>query len=204
MKSFPAVLLLAVAGLSLPAAVPAQSNADPGAVEAGSYTLDSAHTLAQFSVVHFGINDFYGTFPGATGTLSIDPKNLATAKLDVSVPVATVSTTNKVLDEELVSADWFDAAKFPAIRFVSTKVTRTGPKTATIAGNLTLHGVTKPATLDATFQAAAVNPMKKVYTIGFKATGSIRRSDFGVSKYVPMVSDETVLTITAAFEKTAG
>ncbi|HEX7872242.1 MAG TPA: YceI family protein [Sphingobium sp.] len=198
------VIAALAASLSIPAAVIAQSNPDAQAVQAGNYTIDSAHTLAQFSVNHFGINDFFGTLPGATGTLSIDPKALATAKLDVSVPVATLSTTNKVLDGELVSADWLDAGKYPAIRFVSTKVTRTGKNTATIAGNLTLHGVTKPATLNATFQAAAVNPMKKVYTLGFKATGTINRSDFGVSKYVPMVSDATQLTITAAFEKTAG
>ena len=101
-------------------------------------------------------------------------------------------------------ADWLDAAKYPAMRFVSTKVTRTGKGTATITGNLTLHGVTRPATLNASFHAAAVNPMKKAYTIGFNATGTIKRSDFGVSKYVPLVSDETKLTITAAFEKTAG
>ncbi|MET0363616.1 MAG: YceI family protein, partial [Sphingobium sp.] len=138
------ILVAAVfaASLSIPAAVIAQANTDSAAVQAGNYTLDSAHTLVQFSVNHFGINDFFGTLPGATGTLSIDPKALATARLDVSVPVATLSTTNTVLDGELVSADWLDAAKYPAIRFVSTKVTRTGKNTATIAGNLTLHGVT--------------------------------------------------------------
>ncbi|WP_066704276.1 YceI family protein, partial [Sphingobium amiense] len=180
---------VAAFAISLPAV--GQANQDATAVQAGDYTVESTHTQVQFSVNHFGINDFYGTFPGASGSLSINPKNLAAARLDVTVPVSSVSTTNKTLDEELVSADWFDAAKFPTMHFVSTKVVKTGPKTATISGNLTLHGVTKPVTLNASFNAAAVNPLSKAYTLGFKASGRIKRTDFGVSKYAPLVSDET-------------
>ncbi|EIZ79534.1 hypothetical protein WSK_1868 [Novosphingobium sp. Rr 2-17] len=197
------IFVSTLAVVSIASAVPllAQSNTSPAAVPAGSYALDPSHTLVRFTVDHFGISEYFGTLPGATGTLSLDPKNLASAKLDVSVPVATVSTTNKVLDGELVGPEWFDAAKYPTMRFVSTKVTRTGPGTANIAGNLTLHGVTKPVTLKATFKAAATNPMKKVYSIGFNAVGTIKRTEFGVSKYAPMVSDETQIAITAAFEK---
>ena len=180
-----------------------QANQNSAEVQAGNYALDSNHTLVRFSVVHFGISDFFGTLPGASGTLSVDPRNVASAKLDVSVPVATVSTTNKVLDAELVGDEWFDAAKFPTMRFVSTKVVKTGKNTADVAGNLTLHGVTKPVTLKATFKAGAVNPMNKAYTLGFNATGVIKRTEFGVSKYAPMVSDDTAIAIAAAFEKQA-
>lgn len=197
-------LASALAAASLVVAAPIvaqQADTDPAAVQAGNYTLDSAHTLVRFTVDHFGISEFYGTLPGATGTLSLDPRNLASAKLDVSVPVASVSTTNKTLDEELVSADWFDAATYPTMRFVSTKVVKTGASTADVTGNLTLHGVTKPVTLKATFKAANVNPMKKVYTLGFNAVGTIKRTEFGVTKYAPLVSDETQIAITAAFEK---
>lgn len=198
------VLAAAVVAASLAVSVPivAQSaNRDAAQVQAGHYVLDSAHTLVRFTVDHFGISEFFGTLPGASGTLSLDPKAVSAARLDVTVPVATVSTTNKTLDEELVGAEWFDAAKYPTIRFVSTKVVKTGPSAADVTGNLTLHGVTRPVTLKATFRAGAVNPMNKAYTLGFNATGTIRRSDFGVSKYVPAVSDETTLSITAAFEK---
>lgn len=197
-------LASALAAASLVVAAPIvaqQADTNPAAVQAGNYALDSAHTLVRFTVDHFGISEFYGTLPGATGTLSLDPRNLASAKLDVSVPVASVSTTNKTLDEELVSADWFDAATYPTMRFVSTKVVKTGASTADVTGNLTLHGVTKPVTLKATFKAANVNPMKKVYTLGFNAVGTIRRTEFGVTKYAPLVSDETQIAITAAFEK---
>jgi polyisoprenoid-binding protein YceI len=178
-----------------------QANPNAAQIQAGAYALDASHTLVRFTVDHFGISEFFGTLPGATGTLSFDPKALAATKLDVSVPVASVSTTNKTLDEELVSADWFDAAKYPTMRFVSTKVTKTGANTADVTGNLTLHGVTKPVTLKAKFKAANVNPMKKVYTLGFNATGTIKRTEFGVSKYAPLVSDDTQIAITAAFEK---
>lgn len=197
-------LASALAAASLVVAAPIvaqQADTNPAAVQAGNYALDSAHTLVRFTVDHFGISEFYGTLPGATGTLSLDPRNLASAKLDVSVPVASVSTTNKTLDEELVSADWFDAATYPTMRFVSTKVVKTGASTADVTGNLTLHGVTKPVTLKATFKAANVNPMKKVYTLGFNAVGTIKRTEFGVTKYAPLVSDETQIAITAAFEK---
>lgn len=180
-----------------------QADTSPAAVQAGHYALDSSHTLVRFTVDHFGISEFFGTFPGASGTLLLDPKNIASAKLDVSVPVGRVSTTNQTLDEELVSADWFDAEKYPAMRFVSTKVVKTGERTADVTGNLTMHGVTRPVTLKATFKAGAVNPMNQTYTIGFNATGVIKRTEFGVSKYAPLVSDETTIAITAAFEKQA-
>ncbi|WP_174521999.1 YceI family protein, partial [Sphingobium cloacae] len=90
---------VAAFAISLPAV--GQANQDATAVQAGDYTVESTHTQVQFSVNHFGINDFYGTFPGASGSLSINPKNLAAARLDVTVPVSSVSTTNKTLDEEL-------------------------------------------------------------------------------------------------------
>jgi polyisoprenoid-binding protein YceI len=178
-----------------------QADTRPAAVQAGNYALDHSHTLVRFTVDHFGISEFFGTFPGATGTLSLDPKNVAAAKLDVSVPVATVSTTNATLDGELVGAEWFDAAKYPTMRFVSTKVVKTGVNTADVTGNLTLHGVTKAVTLKAKFKAGAVNPMNKTYTLGFNATGTIKRTQFGVTKYAPLVSDDTQIAITAAFEK---
>jgi len=201
MKRIVASAILAASFAVSAPIVAQQSDTNAAQVQAGQYALDSSHTLVRFTVDHFGISEFFGTLPGASGTLSIDPKAIAATKLDVSVPVASVSTTNKTLDEELVGAEWFDAAKYPTMRFVSTKVVKTGAGTANVTGNLTLHGVTKPVTLKATFKAAAVNPMKKAYTLGFNATGVIKRTEFGVSKYAPLVSDETTIAITAAFEK---
>lgn len=201
MKAFSFAAVLLASAIAAPSFLTAQAPVAPESVEAGTYKVESNHTLAQFAVNHFGFNDFFGTIPGATGSLSIDPKALGTAKLDVSLPVDRISTTNATLDAELVSADWFDTATYPTIRFVSQKVEKTGPRTARISGTVTMHGVSKPLTLDATFGGAGVNPMDKAYTIGFAATGTLKRSDFGVSKYVPAVSDEVQIKITAAFEK---
>lgn len=173
----------------------------PQAVEAGTYGVEPQHTRVQFSVAHMGFTDWYGDFTGVSGSLTIDPARIAAAKVDIAIPTASVSTTNAKLDGELKSADWFDAATYPTIRFVSTKVVRTGDRTARINGELTFHGVTKPVVLDAMFNGAGPNPMSKAFTVGFNATVAIRRSDFGVKTYVPVVGDATTLRISAAFEK---
>jgi len=196
--------LIAAALIVAPVAAYAQSpvaNPAPTAVQAGDYTVESAHTRVQFTVSHMGFSDWYGDFTGVTGTLSLDPKAVAKAKVDITIPVSSVSTTNATLDGELKSDAWLDAGKYPSIRFTSTAVTQTGPRTANIAGNLTFHGVTRPVVLKASFLAGGVNPLSKGYTVGFNATASFKRTDFGVKTYVPLISDETTLRISAAFEK---
>lgn len=205
MKSIYAVAALfaaAVPAVVASTAVEAQAPTAPQSVEAGTYKVESNHTLARFTVNHFGFNEFFGVIPGATGTMTLNPKALAATKLDISLPVSAISTTNATLDGELKSADWFDAAQYPSIRFVSQKVVQTGPRTARISGTITMHGVSKPLTLDATLGGAGVNMMDKAYTVGFSATGTLKRSDFGVTKYVPAVSDDVKIDITVAFEKT--
>lgn len=192
------LLLLAAATPAL-AQMPG-SPATPAA--AGTYSIDSHHTQAIFSVSHFGFSDFYGIIPDAKGTLVLDPANAANDTLDVTLPAGAIATTNSVLDGELKGADWLDAGKFPDIHYVSTKVVQTGARTARIEGLLTLHGVTRPVTLDAALTGAGNNPMSKAATIGFSATGTLHRSEFGVSKYAPnFIGDDVKLTITAAFVK---
>jgi polyisoprenoid-binding protein YceI len=195
-----ALSLLAAA--LIPATAMAQMGGSPSTpVPAGTYKMDSHHTLALFTIVHMGFSDFFGVIPNATGTLALDPANPAADQLDVTLPVSAISTTNAVLDAELKDPSWLDAAKYPTIHFVATKVTQTGAHTAHIDGNLTMHGVTRPIALDASFVGAGANPMSKAFTVGFSASGVIKRSDFGVTKYVPLISDDVRLTITSAFEK---
>ncbi|QYE36331.1 YceI family protein [Polymorphobacter sp. PAMC 29334] len=177
------------------------ASTSPASVKAGTYSVEPGHTQVTFSVSHFGFTEYSGVFSGASGSLRIDPASPAAAKLDVSMPVGTVQTTSAKLDGELKGDQWFDAAKFPTATFDSTKVTSEGPGRATIAGNLTLHGVTRPVILQAQFVGAGVNPLDKSETIGFSATGTIRRSEFGVTKYVPLVGDEVKLSIAGAFTR---
>ena len=108
---------------------------------------------------------------------------------------------NAKLKEELDGDQWLDAAKYPDITFKSTKVAKTGADTAKVTGEFTLHGVTKPLTLNVKFNGAGTNPLDKTYTSGFEATGMIKRSDYGVKTYVPLIGDDVDIMISAAFEK---
>ena len=194
--------VLAAALIAAPALVQAQKSASaPVAAQAGTYGVESTHTRILFAVSHLGFSTWYGEFTGATGTLVLDPAKIASSQVDITVPAASISTSNAKLDGELKGEKWFDVAKFDIVRFRSTKVTKTGAATADIAGELTLHGVTKPVVLKAKFNAAGPNPMTKAYTVGFEVSGDIKRSDFGIATYVPLIGDNVHLIISAAFEK---
>ncbi len=180
---------------------------DASRVTAGTYSADPAHSLITFEVNHFGFNDYYGIFGDVAGTLMLDPANLDAATVDVTIPVASVTTASKGLTEHLMRAgkdggkpDFFGPAP-EAARFVSTKVERTGDMTANITGDLTLNGVTKSVTFEAEFTGAGQNPFNKKETVGFEAETEIKRSDFGVNYGIPMVSDAVELDISVAFEK---
>lgn len=170
-------------------------------VQAGTYQVETSHTQVTFSLLHFGFTEYSGLFSGATGSLTLDPAHPAASKLTVSIPVESVQTTSPKLTDELHGADWFDVAHYPNATFVSTKVVPTGAGTAAVTGNFTLHGVTKPLTLQVRFVGAGTNPLDKAYTVGFQATGTLKRSEFGVKTYVPMVGDTVTLSIAGAFEK---
>lgn len=197
-----AAVLLFAAPLAAQTALPdaLHGAGRPADVQAGTYALEPYHTQVTFSVSHMGISPFAGTFSGGSGTLTVDPARPAAASVSVTIPTGSIQTTSTKLTEELNSADWLDTAKFPSATFKSTSV-KTNEDGAEIAGLLTLHGVTRPVVLHARFFGAATNPMSKKPGIGFLGRIAIKRSDFGVGKYVPLVSDETVLVINAAFEK---
>ena len=174
--------------------------ADATRVAAGNYEVDSRHTQVNWQVNHFGFNDYFGLFGDVTGSLDIDPVNLATAKVDVTIPITSVATSSAGLTTHLQSPDFFDVAKFATARFVSTEVAVDGQR-AVIKGDLTMLGVTKPVELESRFEGAGANPMNKKATIGFHASTTIKRSEWGITKYVPMVGDEVKLRISVAFEK---
>jgi polyisoprenoid-binding protein YceI len=202
-----ALALLTAGALTMPACTQILRAAwtpptkDVAHVKPGTYKVEPAHTQVLFSVSHFGFTTYYGNFSGVSGSLAVTPKKIADMAVSISVPVASVATTSTKLDGELKSADWLDAAHYPAMVFRSTKVTQTGPYEADVEGMLSLHGITKPLTLHATFNGAGVNMLDQKQTLGFQLSGALKRSDYGVSKYVPLVSDDVTLMISAAFEK---
>jgi polyisoprenoid-binding protein YceI len=169
-------------------------------VKAGDYRVEPYHTQVLFQVSHFGLSNFSGVVTGGSGSLKLDPAHPDNSKLEVSVNAATILTPVEKLTGELRGADWLDADKYPTATFVSNRVIQTGAGQATIDGDLTLHGVTRPVTLKATFVGAGVNPITKGYTVGFDGEGAIRRTEFGIKTYAPMIGDTVHLTIHAAFE----
>jgi polyisoprenoid-binding protein YceI len=140
---------------------------------------------------------------GMSGSLELDPARPRQARVAIDIPLSGLTVTSPGFAKHLQQADLFDTAKFPTARFVSREV-RVQGQAATIVGDLTLRGVTKPLTLNARFGGGGANPMNKKQTVGFSATGTLKRSDFGLGLAVPAVSDEVRLEITAAFEREAG
>jgi polyisoprenoid-binding protein YceI len=193
--AFAAVLALSAAG-----AAQAQLTTSPAAVQAGTYKLDPAHGKITWSVTHFGFSTYIGQFSTVNATLKVDPKAPAASAVDVTVDTNSLGTLNAALDTHLKSKDFLDVAAFPTATFKSTKVTVTGEKTADIAGELTLHGVTKPVVVHAVFNQGGANPMDKKYELGFAGTAEIVRSEFGIKSYVPAISDKVTLTIEAEFK----
>ena len=204
----PAALLLSLAvtgGVTAqaPAAPPTvPGTPDPSRVTAGIYATDPSHTLVGWKVSHFGFNDYFGQFGDVRGTLTLDPANPSRSVVDITVPVSGLATASGGLTAHMQRADFFDMANHPEVRFVSTALEANGDR-AVIAGNLTIRGVTRPVILSARFSGAGTNPYNRKDTVGFHATTTIKRSDFGMTYGVPLVSDDVELTISVAFEKRA-
>ena len=174
--------LLAVAGTAAAAPV--------------TYTLDPGHTMVLFSWNHFGFSNPTANLGQVEGTLVYDEKDPSKATVEATLPLSGLDSFVPKLDEHLKSADFLDAAKYPNVTFKSTKVTPAGKGKLKVVGDLTVHGVTKPVTLDVTLNKIGPHPMMKGQTVGFDATTTIKRSDFGVGAYVPNVSDEIKVRIT--------
>lgn len=176
-------------------AAPAAAAA-PAKGVSGTYTLDPAHTdvLVQWS--HFGFSNPSAHFGDVDGTLVYNAQDVSKSSVNVTLPLSGLNSFTAKFDEHLKSADFFDAAKFPTATFKSTKVTSAGANKLNVAGDLTIKGTTKPVVLAVTLNGAGPHPMKKVPALGFDATTTIKRSDFGLGAYVPNVSDEVKIRIT--------
>ena len=168
-----------------------------------TYKIDPAHTVVLASWSHFGYSHPSANFGGAEGSLTYDAANVPASKVEVTLPLAGLDTFVPKLDEHLKSAEFFDAQKYPRITFRSTRVGAAGPHRLKVVGDLTVHGVTHPAVLDVVLNKAAPNPMMKANVIGFDATITIKRSDFGVGAYVPNVGDEITIRITTEADAAA-
>jgi polyisoprenoid-binding protein YceI len=166
---------------------------------AESYNVDPSHSGVVFGWNHFGFSNPTARFDRIEGSLLLDKADLTKSAISITLPLDGLDTGVSKLDEELKGPEFFDAAKYPAITFKSTKVERSGEKGLKVTGELSMHGVTKSVTLDAKVNKIGIFEIPgviKVAAAGFDATTVIKRSDFGVTKYVPAVSDEIPVRIT--------
>jgi polyisoprenoid-binding protein YceI len=169
----------------------------------GSYTIDPKHTQIIFGIRHMGLSTYYGRFSKESGNLNFDPAAPESSALNVAIDMTAIDMHVSELDKEL-SSSVFHADKFPTATFSATKITKTGENTGTVTGDLTLAGVTKPVTLNVTFNGGRNSPMPfQPYKIGFDATGMIKRSDFGLTKMMwsSFVGDEVNLLIQCEMER---
>ena len=166
---------------------------------AEKYDIDASHSGVVFGWNHFGFSNPSARFDKIEGSVLLDKADLTGSSISVTLPLEGLDTGVAKLDEALKGADFFDAIRYPTITFKSTKVEKSGENALKITGDLTVHGVTKPVTLDAKVNKIGIFEIPgviKAQAAGFDATTVIKRSDFGVTKYVPAVSDEISVRIT--------
>jgi polyisoprenoid-binding protein YceI len=171
----------------------------PAEVQAGSYRLDPAHGKITWSVDHLGFSTYVGQFVNVQAELTLDPADPANSKLTATIPLTEVDSNSDGLDAHLQTADFFDTANHPVATFVSRSVTvdADDPTEATVVGDLTLRGVTRPVTMEVEFNQAG--QAMGAYKAGFDGEATIRRSDFGINFALPALGDEVELHIEGEF-----
>lgn len=200
---------LAAALFTAPAALagPGASSIDPAKMPAGRYVLDKTHASLSAKLLHMGFSNYTLRFNKLDAEYRYDPAQPAAAKLTVTVDPASIDTATGAdafglkFNKELAGDGWLEAAKYPTITFVSTAIDVGDGQHGKVTGDLTLHGVTKPVVLDVTFNGVGAGMIPLTTRAGFSAMTTIKRSDFGVSKYVPLVSDDVTLNIEVEFDK---
>ena len=168
-----------------------------------TWSLDKAHAKLGFGVTHLMVSSVEGSFKTFDAKITSTKDDFSDAVVELTADASTIYTDNDKRDEHLKSPDFFEVAKYPSLTFKSTSFKKVADKKYKVTGDLTLHGVTKPVELDVTLNGTAVHPYTKKTIAGFKVSGTLKRSDFGVGKGTPpaVVSDEVALNTNAEFVK---
>jgi polyisoprenoid-binding protein YceI len=172
---------------------------DASAAIAGIYKSDPKHAYITFSYDHQGYSKPWLRWRSWSGELNWNPASPDQSSIVVDIDATSADSGVADLDDHLKSADFFDVANHPKITFQSTSAALSGGAAGTVVGDLTIKGVTKPVTLDVTINKAASDDFAKAYKLGFSAKGVVKRSDYGVDKYVPFVGDDVTVVIEAEF-----
>jgi len=176
--------ILAILAISIALTLSAQA--------ADNYTIDSAHTYPHFSISHLGFSTMQGRFDSTSGKVSLD-RAAKTGSVDISIEAASISTGFAKRDKHLKGPDFFNSAEFPTISYKSTAVNFNGDAPASVEGNLTIMGVSKPVTLDINAFHCGTHPMNKKDVCGADASTQIKRSDFGINYGLPAIGDDVKL-----------
>ncbi|WP_026686824.1 YceI family protein [Azovibrio restrictus] len=159
-----------------------------------TYVIDPTHSYPRFSYSHFGYSTQQGTFGKTSGKIVLD-RAAKSGSVDVQIDMKAVNTGLPLFDEHIQGPDFFDTANFPSASFKSSKLNWSGDKLASVDGQLTLKGVTRPVTLEITSFQCMPHPMLKKEACGANATATVKRSEFNAGKYAPHVSDTVTLNI---------
>lgn len=165
-----------------------------GSAQAAVYKMDPAHTYPQFEIRHLVFSTLHGQFNQTRGSITMDRKK-GLGSVETTIDVNSLDTGDAARDKDLKSPLFFDAAKYPTMTYQSTKVIFHGRDRATVEGDLTLHGVTRPVALRVTRIHCGVSPIIKKEVCGFDAVGELKRSDFGMKAYLPAIPDKVRLII---------
>ena len=168
-----------------------------------TYQLEPTHVDVLFSINHLGFSSKHGLFRAVAGTLVYDADHPEASQVTIAIKTDSIDTSFSARDVDLKSDKFFDTMKFPVMEFKSTQITRTGGDMFRVVGDLTLHGVTKPITLKAQLNGAGKNPFDQKPTVGFSLNGTLKRSDFGITEYLPAIGDLVTLTADAEFNQAA-
>ncbi len=184
-------LLILAAALAIGAVQPvfAEDAAAP------RYGFDKAHTQIFFTVNHLGFSNSTGKFLEFDGGFNFDETKPEASSVDVAIKTASINLDDQKWNDHMKNADFFNVEKFPEMTFKSTKVEVTGKNTANVTGDLTLLGVTKPVTLAVKHNKTGVHPYLNKTASGFSATGTLKRSEFGMGYGLPAVGDDVQIRI---------
>ncbi len=174
----------------------------PAAHAADTYTLDPEHSYVSFKISHFGFSSPSGKW-FANGTLVLDQDNPQNSKANITIKVKDIVTGIPELDDHLRTKDFFEVSKYPTATFVSDHVNLTGNQTADVQGTLTVHGISRPITLHVKLNKHGMHPMTDKISAGFTATAALKRSEFGITTYLPGLGDDVKLEIEAEAGKNA-
>ena len=170
---------------------------------AQTWSIDKAHSRLGFNVTHMGISETSGSFKITDAKITSSKPDFSDAVVELTADVKSINTENEMRDKHLQSPDFFDAEKFPTLTFKSTSFKKVSGKKYKVTGDHTLHGVTKPVTLDVTFNGTVENPMSKKTMAGFNIAGIVKRSEFGIAASTPaaMLGDGVALQASTEFQK---